>query len=223
MNKMRLFTSFLATVAMLAMAPAAFAAVSYSVNASTSDASPLSNVTIGAQIILDIQVSTDDFALAVAGSVNNYDNSVVGLNTGASIISSTVFNQVCIPSAGCFNGLTNQVGGAIAFAENAVGPGVEAEFLAALGLAAAGGNGALDPAVGAGVGQFQIVFDAIGAPGASTTLNIGTFAEYLDGYTGTVDSLANNTSVTVTIVPEPGTALLMGLGLAGLAGAGRRE
>ena len=222
---MRLFTSFLATVAMLAMAPAAFAGVIYTASATTSDASPLTAVTPGAQIIIDITVRTDDFASGVAGSVNNYDNSVVALDAGASTIASTIFNAFCFPAAGCFNGLSNQIGGAITFQENAVGPGVEAEFLAALGLSPAQGNGSIDEGLGgvSGAPQFQIVFDAIGAPGSSTTLNIGTFAEYLDGYTGTVDSNATNTSVTVTIVPEPGTALLMGLGLAGLAGAGRRE
>ena len=222
---MRLFTSFLATVAMLAMAPAAFAGVIYTASATTSDASPLSAVTPGAKIIIDITVRTDDFALGVAGSVNNYDNTVVGLDAAGSTIAATVFNAFCFPSAGCFNGLTNQVGGAITFQENAVGPGVESEFLAALGLAAAGGNGSIDEGLGgvAGAPQFQVVFDAIGAPGTSTTLDIGTFAAYLDGYTGTVDSNATNTSVAITIVPEPGTALLMGLGLAGLAGAGRRE
>ena len=38
-----------------------------------------------------------------------------------------------------------------------------------------------------------------------------------------VDLGTTNDSVTLTVVPEPGTALLMGLGLAGLGFAGRRE
>ena len=203
---MRLFTSFLATVAMLAMAPAAFAGVIYTASATTSDGSPLTAVTQNAQIIIDITVRTDDNAFSVAGSVNNYDNTIVGLNAGTSTIAASVFNQFCFPASGCFNGLANQVGDTITFQENAVGPGVEAEFLAALGLSAAGGNGSIDEGLG-GVGgapQFQIVYDVNenATEGQSTTFNIGTFSEYLDGYTGTVDQVANNTSLTIT-VPEP--------------------
>ena len=221
---MRLFISVLATTAMILSASTAFAAATWTVDASTSDGSALSAVTPGAQIILDITLRSDDFAFGVAGSVNDYDNSVVGLNAGASLISPNVFNAFCASPTTCFGGLTNQIGSAITFAERAVGPGVEAEFLAALGLAQAGGQGSLDPGVVTGVAgdpQFRIVFDAIGI--GSTTLQIGTFAEYQDGYVGSVDEIANNTSVAITVIPEPGTALLMGLGLAGLATAGRRN
>ena len=40
---------------------------------------------------------------------------------------------------------------------------------------------------------------------------------WLDGYTGSGDSLANMTFVSVTVIPEQGATLLIGLGLAGLA------
>jgi len=53
-------------------------------------------------------------------------------------------------------------------------------------------------------------------------MNIGTFSEYLDGYTGTLDSNVLNTSITIQVIPEPGTALLLGLGLGGLTRARRR-
>ena len=69
--------------------------------------------------------------------------------------------------------------------------------------------------------QFQIVYDVIGA--GTTTLRVGTFADYADAFSGASDNTVTNTGVTITVVPEPGTALLMGLGLAGLAAAGRRE
>ena len=49
------------------------------------------------------------------------------------------------------------------------------------------------------------------APGDSFELN------------GDANYPANFVGTTITVVPEPGTALLMGLGLAGLAAAGRRQ
>jgi len=201
----------------LMMSSAANAGVIYSVSALTSDASPLSAVTPGSQIILDITVRTDDFALGVAGSVSGYDNTVVAFNAGASTIASTVLNAFCFPAAGCFGGLENQIGSTIPLQENAVGPGVEVEFLAALALSPAGGNGSIDEGLGGvtGAPQFQLVFDVIGI--GSTTFNIGTFAEYLDGYTGTIDNNATNASVSLIYLPEPSTALLVGFGLAGLA------
>lgn len=221
---MRLFISVLATTAMILSASTAFAQANWSVSASTSDGSSLDAVTPGAQIILDITLRTTDFAFGIAGSVNNYDNSIVGLDAAASLISASVLNQVCVPGVGCFGGLSNSVGNPIVFAERAVGPGVEAEFLAAVSTNQAGGTGTTDPGVESGVTgdpQFQIVYTAL-APG-STQFQIGTYAEYLDGYTGSASSVSNNTTLDITVVPEPGTALLMGLGLAGLAGAGRRS
>jgi len=211
---MRLFISVLATTAMFFTASLASAAVTWTVDASTSDGSPLTAVTPGAQIILDITARTDDFDFGLAGSVNDYDNTIVGLDAASSLLRPNVFVAFCSDPNTCFGGLDNQVGGAITFQERAVGPGVEAEFLAALGLSAAGGQGSLDPGIVTGVTgdpQFRVIYTALAE--GTTTLQIGTYAEYQDGYVGTVDELANNTTVTIT-VPEAGalTSSLAALG-----------
>ena len=51
------------------------------------------------------------------------------------------------------------------------------------------------------------------------------FLDYSDGYlSNSGDNAVNNAApLTINVVPEPGTALLMGLGLAGLAAAGRKD
>ena len=65
----------------------------------------------------------------------------------------------------------------------------------------------------------------IGPAPQNLTLSFGTLAQF--GHVA-IDRFGNelpfnNATFALTIVPEPGTALLMGLGLAGLAAAGRKE
>ena len=73
--------------------------------------------------------------------------------------------------------------------------------------------------------QFQVLVSVNAglAPG-TYTLNVGANhpTNGVIGNGGAALSSADG-SVSFTVVPEPGTALLMGLGLAGLAGAGRRK
>ena len=77
--------------------------------------------------------------------------------------------------------------------------------------------------------HLQVTFSArsLGAtPGAPATIDlifgIGEQGFDVQGTSGSLASQWSNAAYTVTVVPEPGTALLMGLGLAGLAGIRRR-
>ncbi|CAN0460461.1 unnamed protein product, partial [Discosporangium mesarthrocarpum] len=77
--------------------------------------------------------------------------------------------------------------------------------------------------------HLQVTFSAqaLGAtPGSPATVDlvfgIGQQGFDVQGTSGSLAGQWTNATYTVTIVPEPGTALLMGLGLAGLAGTRRR-
>jgi len=177
-------------------------------------------MTVGAQLIVDITVTTNDSALAVAGSANNYDNTIATYNPGLSTIAPAVFCTIEIPSVGCLGGLPNL---AIPVTEEVTPAGVETEFLAVLGLVAAGGNGTTDIGIDGipGGPQFQLIFDTLTT--GATTINIGTYALYLDGYLGSADDQAINTSVSINVIPEPNTALLLGLGFAALSSRSSRK
>ncbi len=223
---MRLFTSMIASAAILFSASAAFAAANWSVSASTGDSSPLTAVTPGTTVTLDITLTMSgaNEMFGISGSVNDYNRGVVTPNAGASTIASQLLYATCIPTYGCFNGVGNLESG-LRVQGGVEGPGAEDTFLSILSTSAVGGDGTQDSVALGTSHQFSIVYDVVGAPGSSTVLRVGTFADYADAFAGASDDIVNNTSVEITIapIPEPGTALLMGLGLAGLAAAGRRE
>ena len=170
---MRLFTSLIATAAILLSAGSAFAAANWSVTASTSDGSPLTAVTPGAQLILDIGLTTTGpELLGIAGSVNDYDDSVVAFNS-APVFSATLLNQVCFPTVGCFGGVSNLEGGVRS--ENGLeGAGREDTFLSVLSVTPAAGDGSLDDPFP----QFQLVYDVIGAAG-DLNLENNPYAGYM--------------------------------------------
>jgi hypothetical protein len=101
----------------------------------------------------------------------------------------------------------------------AVGPGAAADFFFGVTSLRDTADGSIDQGVVTGIfgdAQFRIVFVAAGL--GQTTLQIGSFSEYLGIYVEDPgDQQIFNTSVDLFVVPEPGTALLLGLGLVGLA------
>lgn len=86
---------------------------------------------------------------------------------------------------------------------------------------------------GASPGQFAnagvapatttLVFTAIGLGDTSVDVLFQQGDEITSGAGSSTDPGFLGAGVAVSVIPEPGTALLMGLGLAGLAGAGRRQ
>jgi len=96
-------------------------------------------------------------------------------------------------------------------------------------LSPSNGDGSLDVGIGGGtVGSgdvhFRVSFRAVTAlnpRNVTLRIGVGDFGNVAVG-AGGVELPFSNASFTVNVVPEPGTALLMGLGLAGLAARGRR-
>lgn len=223
---MRLFTSILASTAMFFVASSASALVTFT--ATSTAAGPLLP---GDLITLNIRVANPGGGnvFGLGGAVFGYDASVVEFVSGNSV--ATLLHDICIPAAGCFNGLDNQAAGALENGTPSALSGANVQIVnsasttARTGLAANDSPG-LNGVVAGGDAQFRVTFRAIGE--GATTFNIGT--NLIDPVLGNAvisdggaASEADNDSIAITVVPEPGTALLMGLGLAGLAAAGRRE
>jgi hypothetical protein len=224
-NKMRLFISVIASAAMFFAASVAGAAVTFSAVASSGSGNALSALEPGDVVTVDITLRSDgEGTLAVGAAASGYDRNVVSFDSGQA--ASAVMVQVCIPAVGCFGGIGN-VAANLPLAEAVdatAGPFVQ--FLTAVSLTSNTFTGASDPGVVTGVAgdaQFRLIFNADAA--GVTQLNIGAFPEFGNAVVlaGGGDGVSNNTVVNLTVIPEPGTALLMGLGLAGLAAAGRRE
>ena len=190
------------------------------------------------------QRKQDVFALGVG--VYGYDEGAVGSASDNHLVfvsstgSASAFNTggIVVPSVGVLNnsdGLTNStVAGVQSGAPFPFNQELRAVLFNGIGTSAATGTGNDDAGVGGGltgVGSdvhievsflVQGLSCTAGSPTA-VTLEFGTgqFGNEAVGTGGS--SLAfTNASSTLTIVPEPGTALLMGLGLAGLASIRRR-
>ena len=231
------FTRNLSIVALLLVLPVAASALSISaVSVSSSGTSALE---AGDILTVDLRVdnSTSDsvFGLGIVAVGHDADADGVansGLSfLGADLGTGSILNSVYFPIPN-IDGLQNTLPGAAEFGgPHPISPDeLWVSLFQGVTFTAATGDGTADNGVagtqtGLGDVHFRVrylVQDIDGASAASPvpiTLTFGTSVEFGAGAIGTGGSpLAfNNASVTVNVVPEPGTALLMGLGLASLA------
>jgi hypothetical protein len=205
---MRLFSSLLAGLATFAFAATASAALGVQVSP---DADTLA-LAPGQELTLTITLTTTN-----PGEARGLTLRAAGLDGNLSFVSATIpnFGGVATPNGAIFG---NDLGGGVVIA------GLNS-ILA--GPVDNGTNVVLFDGVttsatfSAGPEVFTLTLQAIGGAG---TLEIGAIGSFGDAYVSSVDGTsAPTTTLAYSVVPEPGTALLMGLGLAGLAAAGRRE
>ena len=212
---MRLFSSILAGLATFAIATTASAGLNIDV---TADRDPLALLPDSGQVTLTITLNVDTL-----GEAQGLTLRAAGLGNGLTFASATLANQGVFGAA---------AGGSVFGTLQEIAPG----FFAYSGgvdsiLAGPVDNGdnvvlfdgvSTGTTTGAGPEVYTLTLN-VGSAGTGV-IEIGAIESFGDAFVSNVDGTSfPTTTVAYNIVPEPGTALLMGLGLAGLAAAGRRE
>jgi len=170
---------------------------------------------------------------ALSASVTGYDPAIAAFSSGQAV--GSMFNEACVATVGCFGGITNTAT-PLGESTNTMSGQLEVLFLTGANVLPASGDGSFDPGLDAadpGIPDasphFRFSF-VISSPG-ETTLQIGFDAAYGNSLFGTggIDITPPDANALVFlsseqspyVVPEPGTALLIGLGLAGLSATRR--
>ncbi|MBK7951760.1 MAG: hypothetical protein IPK00_24095 [Deltaproteobacteria bacterium] len=175
-------------------------------------------VTIG----LRIGSEPDEQVYGIGASIYGYDESVADFESGEVV--GSIFHGLALPAIGAFDGLRNLVLPELVESELG-GAGRRVAFLDAFDLrphTANANDPGLDGIVGGGDAQLRIRFRILGL--GQTILSIGTryagdavvYQTGTTGHAGTLQILLRSDGAPV-VVPEPGEALLLALGLAGLA------
>ena len=172
----------------------------------------------GTQIFIDIAARQDGSGLAGLGvSAVGYDANGLSFSSGTGV--PQLFADICIPGSGCFGGLdaANDVRDSLSEVTFFGAP--EVQIFNHISLTPATATGEADWGQNGipGEPQARVIFDVVGLGffQQSATIAIGSFAAFgdavvlPDGGTGTAE--------TIWVVPEPATAMLVGLGLAALS------
>jgi hypothetical protein len=224
------FTKVLALAATLLIVPSIASAVGITIVNVTGDGAD-GVLDAGGTVTFDLRLTTDATPLYGLGvSVTGYD--LPGANfdreLGIAFQSATVVNHafgIDIGSGPEF-GIDNQTTGEEIFAINQFTPqAYTTSLFEGVGVTAAAGDGSADLGINGAAAHpsgdihFQVTFSNVGVLVNRTyaTLSFDVLSVYAGGTNST-----SSATFALTVIPEPGTALLMGLGLAGLA-ANRRH
>jgi len=224
--------SMISFVSALLFASPSFAVLTISATAASDSGRPLNALHVGDVVTIDVTARSSGasepvFALGL--SAGHYNESVADFTGG--LAPKNLFNGACFPGAGCFGGIENILPGAVVSnpfsgytnielqEDSVAGFGNRVQMFNGVTLAGATVDGSNDVGVDGNIGspQFQILFTAMGL--GETDVFIGVDPNLLDAFVigGGGGGIVLDTIVGLRVIPEPGTALLMGLGLAGLA------
>jgi len=208
------FTKALALAATLLIVPSIASAIGINITNSPSNV-----VAYGGSVTFDLQLDQNTVPLNLQGlqvSLTGYDlpganfDRELGLAFGGGTATQSVYG-VHIPTAGVFNDLQNNNPAPVeVFAINHLNPQAYTVSLfeaVTLGTPASGDGSADDL-------TFQVTLNNVLPNGSAPTFANLSFNVTTITTSGTVTT---STPFGLTVIPEPGTALLMGLGLAGLA------
>lgn len=222
--------------ALLSLAPLSASALGISIVNVSSTGSSLTALSNGDIVTFDLVLenasNANVFGLGIGitgfdvGNDGNVNNDNLRLNGGA--VAASIFEGTSTAGLDNIRSGPTLIGRPAPFFDPS-----RIQLFEGAALVGVSGNGSLDTGVGGGtIGSgdvhFRVAFRATtsltGSTGPSYTLKfgIGEFGNSAIG-AGGADLPFDNASYTLSVIPEPGTALLMGLGLAGLALRGRRE